>query len=43
MWPVEKGRFVGYRLKGRLRCVRAAVGGPNSGLVKLVGDGEGEK
>lgn len=43
MWPVEEGRFVGYRLEGRHRCVRAAAGEPDSGLVKLASDGEGEK
>lgn len=43
LWPVEEGRSVGYGLEGRRRCVRAVTGGSDSGLVKLAGDGEGEK
>jgi len=43
LWPVEEGRSVGYGLEGKRCCVRAAAGGSDSGLVKLAGDGEGEK
>lgn len=43
LWLVEEGRSVGYGLEGRRRCVRVAAGGFDLGLVKLAGDGEGEK